>query len=245
MTDTRIQADAEGAILFDAEVAPQVGHAWFDPGTWEREGRLRGRGGGRGAACFVDTPAGACVLRHYHRGGMIAPLLGDRYLWRGRDQTRSFAEFRLLQTLHGRGLPVPVAVAARYRRRGVHYTADLLTRAVEDARTLAECLRDGTLDAALAHRLGALVARFHAEGVWHADLNAHNVLLADGSLYLIDFDRGELRTPAPRWQHENLARLRRSLLKLGAEQRAGDFERRLWQPLMQGYEASRLPGGGA
>jgi 3-deoxy-D-manno-octulosonic acid kinase len=237
MIDARIHADSVGAIVFDAAAVPGIDHTWFDPQHWQQAGRLRGHGGGRGAVCYLDTPAGACVLRHYHRGGMVAGLLGDRYLWTGRDANRGFAEFRLLATLADRGLPVAEPLAARYRRRGVYYRADLLTRRIDGAATLAECLRDGRIGMDLARETGALVARFHREGVWHADLNAHNVLVGSEGLYLIDFDRGELRAPGQGWQQSNLLRLRRSLLKLGAAGN-GDavFERTLWAPLMQGYE---------
>ncbi|KGI77589.1 3-deoxy-D-manno-octulosonic acid kinase [Oleiagrimonas soli] len=236
MTDARIHSDAVGTIVFDADLAPQVGHPWFDPDAWQRASRLRARGGGRASACFIDTPIGPCVLRHFHRGGMVASLLGDRYLWNGRERTRSFAEFRLLARMHALGLPVPEPVAARYRRYGMYYTADLLTRQIEGADTLATCLAEGRLDAALAERTGRLIARFHRHGVWHADLNAHNVLATPEALYLIDFDRGDMRRPAVGWQHANLQRLRRSLIKLGAARDGEEaFERDVWNPLMHGY----------
>ena len=92
------------------------------------------------------------------------------------------------------------------------------------------------LDNALATEVGALVARFHRAGVWHADLNAHNVLVTSGALYLIDFDRGRLRKPAPRWCRANLRRLRRSLLKLGAGTDPAAFEQNVWGPLVARYE---------
>lgn len=236
MTDTRTQSDSVGTIVFDADLVPQVDHDWFDPATWQAGGRLRARGGGRGAACFIDTPAGDCVLRHFHRGGMVARILGDRYLWRGPERTRSLAEFRLLQRLHAAGLPVPRAVAARHMRHGLFYTADILTRTIEHAITLDACLQQGRLDDRLARRTGALVARFHRHGVWHADLNATNVLVTPENLYLIDFDRGRMRTSHTAWQQANLRRLRRSLIKLGAASDGEQaFENQLWKPLMQGY----------
>src|SRR6185312_24099 len=61
-----------------------------------------------------------------------------------------------------------------------------------------------------------VVGRFHRAGIWHADLNAHNVLVSPAGLHLIDFDRGRQRAPAAGWRLANLRRLRRSLLKLGA-----------------------------
>ncbi len=235
--DPRTFAAGAGAIVFDAGLPEQPVHDWFDPAWWQQRGLLESRGGGRGGAVFVRTPVGACVLRHYHRGGLIAPILGDRYVWNGRMRTRSFVEFRLLAELYRRGLPVPAPVAGRYLRRGPYYTADLITRRIEHARTLADIIREGTLDAALAGRVGALVARFHAAGVDHADLNAHNILVARDGLWLVDFDRCEIRVAGSSWKIANLARLKRSLLKLRACD--GDkiaLDREVWAPLMREYE---------
>jgi 3-deoxy-D-manno-octulosonic acid kinase len=237
MMQERTHKDATGAILFDAAVSTQVDHDWFAPVYWRERDALRTQSGGRGGVSIIVTAAGECVLRHYHRGGLIAALMGDRYLWTGADRSRGFAEFRLLAAIARLGLPGPSVVAARYVRRGLFYSADLITRFIENAPTLAECLTQGRLDGELAEEVGALVARFHRAGIWHADLNAHNVLVTTGQLYLIDFDRGQLRPPAQAWRLANLQRLRRSLLKLGAAARGeADFEQTVWQPLLYRYE---------
>jgi 3-deoxy-D-manno-octulosonic acid kinase len=236
MMQEQLREEAGGAVLFDASLAPAAGAEWFDTAYWRARGALEAQGGGRGGVAVIDTPAGACVLRHYHRGGLVAKFNRDRYLWTGADNTRSFAEFRLLAHIASLGLPAPQPVAAGYRRRGLSYTADLITRRIDDARTLAQCLADGRLDADLARETGALVARFHRAGIRHADLNAHNVLVTAGALYLIDFDRGTLRQPAEAWRLANLARLRRSLVKLGAAERIPDFQAAIWGPLVYGYE---------
>jgi 3-deoxy-D-manno-octulosonic acid kinase len=233
----RIREDSAGAILFDAAVSPQVDASWFVPEAWRERGALRQQAGGRGGVAIIDTPAGECVLRHYRRGGLVAAWMGDRYLWSGADRTRSFSEFRLLGVIASLGLPGPQAVACRYQRSGLFYTADLITRRIAQSRTLAECLAAGLLDSEMAERVGDLVARFHRAGIWHADLNAHNVLVTTDELYLIDFDRGCQRQPAEAWQQANLQRLRRSLVKLGAaaQDQAG-FEEHLWKPLVYRYE---------
>lgn len=237
MMQERSYKDATGAILFDAAVSPQVGHDWFAPDYWRERDALRMQAGGRGGVAIIATPAGECVLRHYRRGGLVAALMGDRYVWTGADRSRPFAEFRLLAEIARLGLPAPAVVAARYSRHGLFYTADLITRRIADARTLAECLAQGQLDGELAEEVGALVARFHRAGIWHADLNAHNVLVTADELYLIDFDRGQLRGPRATWQQANLQRLRRSLIKLGAAAE-GDatFEKSVWQPLLYRYQ---------
>lgn len=233
----QLRQDAEGAILFDPTVSPQVDASWFDPGYWRDRGALRAQAGGRGGVAVIDTPVGACVLRHYRRGGMVARLMGDRYLWTGADKTRSFAEFRLLQALARWELPAPQVVAAHYRRAGLYYRADLIMRRISNTHTLAECIAASRFDAEIAQEVGALVARFHRKGVWHADLNAHNILVADAALYLVDFDRGEIRSPGDAWRMANLQRLRRSLFKVGAaEEGEAAFDPKIWTPLMYGYE---------
>ena len=236
MNEATLKTTNAGAILCDVSIAAQVEDDWFDPTHWP-SGAVAG---GRGAAWQVQTPAGAAVLRHYRRGGAVARLLGDRYFWNGAEHSRPFVEFRLLRHLQDLQLPAPRPLAARYRRSGLFYRADLLTRLIPEAQTLAELVRGRRLDPALMRRVGAAVAAFHANRVWHADLNAHNVLEAVGVVHLIDFDRGELRASREDWPQQNLERLRRSLLKVGA---AGEgqacFDSTLWQPLQDAYTAAR------
>ncbi|HEY7873104.1 MAG TPA: 3-deoxy-D-manno-octulosonic acid kinase [Rudaea sp.] len=239
MNQAQVQATPDGAIVFDADAVAQAAFDpdWFDPEYWRARAAARATPGGRGGAAFVDAPFGSCVLRHYRRGGMVARILGDRYWWTQAERTRSFAEFRLLAALRDQDLPVPQPIAARYRRSGAQYRADILTRRIENSVTLAELLVQNRLDAVVAARVGVEIARFQARGAYHADLNAHNILLTDTMVWLIDFDRGDLRTPARAWQQMNLARLRRSLLKIGAARNGeAEFERGLWQPLLAAWQ---------
>ena len=228
MTRAQRQDTAHGAILFDASLAAQAQDGWFDPAWWHAHGATSAATGGRGSAWLVEAPFGPCVLRHYRRGGLAARLLGDRYLWTGEARTRAFAEFRLLQALAARGLPVPAPVAARYVRHGLAYRADLLMQRIPQSETLAQWIAQDRVDEATLARVGATVAAFHAAGAYHADLNAHNVMFGDDRVYLIDFDRSELRAPSRGWQAANLARLKRSLVKLemrGVETLWGALER--------------------
>jgi 3-deoxy-D-manno-octulosonic acid kinase len=237
--DARIVASGDSAMVFDAALPEAPTRDWFDPAWWADRATPGAGKGGRGGVAFLDTPVGPCVLRHYRRGGLAAPLMGDRYMWNGRVRSRGFAEFALLAELRRRGLPVPAPVTARYVRHGLYYTADLITGTIENAHTLTEIITEGHFDAMLARGVGALVARFHAAGVDHADLNAHNILLADGKLWLIDFDRGEIRGTGTAWKLANLARLKRSLLKVGAcDHDEAKLDREIWLPLMRGYESN-------
>ncbi len=202
-----------GAILFDRERLRQAEAQWMDPSYWGERARPVDSGG-RGGAWFIDAPFGPSLLRMYRRGGLAAKVSTDRYLWRGANRTRSFAEFRLTRALHAKGLPVPRPYVASYLHEGLTYHAAILMERLPDVRSLADRLQVAGGDAPL-EEAGRLVARFHRAGLDHADLNAHNILFdAKGRGWLIDFDRGVLRIPATRWREANLARLKRSLLKL-------------------------------
>ncbi|MCK9540063.1 3-deoxy-D-manno-octulosonic acid kinase [Dokdonella sp.] len=238
MIEPQVQSTGDGALVFDRALGLVPDVAWFDPAHWQAHGQAARASGGRGGVVFVTTAAGPCALRHYCRGGLVARLSRDRYAWFGAARTRSFREFHLLAELANAGLPVPAPVAARYVRQGLRYTADLLTRRIEAAQTLAALLGADRADRSSAERIGGMLARFHAAGVWHADLNAHNILVdAAGKAWLLDFDRGRRRRPSLAWQQANLARLRRSLDKLGARRMAG-FDARFWHPLLAAYHAA-------
>jgi 3-deoxy-D-manno-octulosonic acid kinase len=228
-----------GAILYERS---RIGHPAaddFDAAELARSGRLERRGRGRGSVWFVRARDGAArwVLRHYHRGGLVARVSSDRYFWRGEEATRPFRELRLLAELERLELPAARPVAARYQRGALTYRADLVTLAIDDAQPLAALLAsEPPLRTWL--RVGATIRRFHDAGVYHADLNAHNVLIqAADQVWLLDFDRGQLRAPGT-WCAANLARLQRSLRKL-ADGGAGRFPPDSWAALMEGYETPR------
>ncbi|MEO5560870.1 MAG: 3-deoxy-D-manno-octulosonic acid kinase [Dokdonella sp.] len=240
MIEAQVQSTANGAIVFDRALGVVPDAAWFEREHWAALGQMDAQSGGRGGVAFVETPVGTCALRHYHRGGLVAHVSSDRYLWTGVARTRAYREFHLLVRLANAGLPVSAPIAARYVRDGLCYRADLLTRRIAPARTLADRLASNALNPALAQGIGRTIARFHTANIWHADLNAHNILVDDGiaegdrSVWLIDFDRGRVRTPKLAWQQANLKRLRRSLDKLGAR-RVVDFDGQFWHPLLAAY----------
>ncbi|HEY0633890.1 MAG TPA: lipopolysaccharide kinase InaA family protein, partial [Gammaproteobacteria bacterium] len=65
------------------------------------------------------------------RGGLIAKLVADRYLWSGIEATRAWREWRLLAELCSEGFPVPQPIAARVIREGLFYRADIVTRRLD------------------------------------------------------------------------------------------------------------------
>jgi 3-deoxy-D-manno-octulosonic acid kinase len=226
---------AGGAMLYDAACLDHPDCAIFEPAHWHEQGALQAATGGRGTIAFVTNARGErWVLRHYRRGGAIARLVQDTYLWMGADATRSFREWRLLRQLRTWGLPVPRPVAARYVRGLLGYRADLVTAELPTRLTLAQALVAGPLELARWNAIGQCIGTLHARGVQHADLNAHNLLLGDaGEVYVLDFDRGRIRGRGP-WEQQVLARLQRSLVKITAGLPPDRYGTAQWHELLRG-----------
>ncbi len=225
-------------MLYDASRAGNADDCWFDQLWWARRGEVRASSEGRGAALFIEADGRALVLRHYRRGGWMAHLTRDRYRWQGEALTRSYVEWHLLYVMRRAGLPVPVPIAASYRRVNRYaYSADLLTEQIPAAPSLAARLQAAPLALSSWIAIGRCVRRFHVDGICHADLNAHNVLLSDSEeAWLVDFDRGELRHPGF-WCDSNLVRLRRSIEKITDALPPGRFSDADWASLLDGYFA--------
>lgn len=196
--------------------------------------------GGRGATLYLDCAGQPCVLRHYYRGGLIGRLLSDQFFWLGESMTRCFREWLLLEQLFNMGLPVPRPVAARYQYSGFIYRADLITARLPGVESLAARLAHGGVSAEVWARVGECIAHFHGAGVWHADLNAHNIQIDTADrVFLLDFDRGRIRPVARDWQQSNLTRLHRSLTKISARSAgAVQFSAQEWRWLVDAYDAA-------
>lgn len=188
---------------------------------------------GRGPVPVVPAPEGHWVVRHYWRGGAMAPLLGDRYLNVG--EPRPVSEARWAYEAERRAVPTPAVVAGAIYRAGPFYRADIVTEYVPRSRDLAAVLFDDgpepdagpdepawselRADALAAAR--ELVILAAEAGLFHPDLNAMNILLsrAPGTVdpWMVDLDRCRLDVAGPDLvESAMLGRLERSLRKLEA-----------------------------
>lgn len=245
MADIATTRAGRDIIWHDAGLLPRMEPDLFDPDWLDRTGRLTGTSTGRNTAWFLHHQGRDMVLRHYWRGGMVGRVIKDRYWREPVENTRAMREFTLLAWMQDQGLPVPRPVAARMRPGLFFYRADLLMERIPDSRPLADVLAQGALPVADWMRIGAVIARLHASGVDHTDLNCRNILLdAQGQIWLIDFDKC-MRRPQGPWAQANLDRLERSLLKEKTKVPDLHWTDPDFGALLEGYRATAgLVGGG-
>jgi 3-deoxy-D-manno-octulosonic acid kinase len=201
-----------GAMLYDSRMGDLASPKALLPVTYGDRAQPVAAGG-RQAAWFVDGDGWRGVLRGYRRGGLVARISQDAYLWQGEARTRSFREYRLLAFMREQGLRVPAPLAAAYWRQGLTYRASIVVERIPDVRPLAHVLDEPVWEAT-----AAAIVDMHRLGVWHADLNAFNILIdAYGQAWIIDFDRGTADGVSAAERSGNMFRLRRSLKKVAGE----------------------------
>jgi 3-deoxy-D-manno-octulosonic acid kinase len=222
-------------ILYDDARDEQIYPEWFSADYWRDHSALLNINTGRGHAWFIRDDDREYVLRHYCRGGLLAKINHDYYLWSGLSRTRAWREWDLLARMTELGLPVPQPFAAQVVRTGFVYRADLITCRIPQVQPLSECLQEAALNPETWQTIGRTLRRFHEHAVYHADLNAHNILIDNSSqVYVIDFDKGCI-APGNRWKESNLQRLKRSLQKLDAQYVQFYYRESDWQTLIAAY----------
>ncbi len=193
---------------------------------------------GRGGVHVFNYNDQALVLRHYYRGGAMANISADKYLWTGLEQTRAISELQMLADMQMMGLPVPMPVAAHIHRAGATYTADIVTKYIPNTQTLSSLLCKQKLSNKTWSKLGQVIRRMHKKKCNHADLNAHNILLDNElNIFLIDFDKSEFKASSGKWEMKNIERLKRSLEKLANADKNFNYTTEDFVLFRRGYAA--------
>jgi len=237
---------AQGHMALCQDTPTDIAPAWCAGDFWRAKNAVVGSSKGRYTTWFVAFEHSHWVLRHYWRGGLMEKFSKDAYVYTGLENTRAIGELRLLNILYHEDFAVPKPIAANIVRDGLFYRADIIIERVEGAEDLVAKLSKGLMNTEQWQALGATIAQFHLRGVYHADLNAKNILFQPAQtapitperFYLIDFDRGELKTPSPQWQQSNLDRLLRSFNKEQGKLPSLAFTADNWSSLMMGYQAA-------
>lgn len=219
-----------------AEFADDFEFSWFDRIAWEAQGARRHTSTGRAPVLIHEGSERSWVLRHYSRGGLVARFIEDHYVWRGLEATRAWRELDVLAQMHEWQLPAPQPVAALVTRSGLAYTADIITVYIPDTQALSALLRGDPVPESLWERIGRMLGAFHARGIDHPDITAHNILVdSQQQTFLVDFDNAVIRSPG-NWRMRGFARFQRSLRKVAMETGSA-FSEQAWQAVEAGYRS--------
>jgi len=145
---------------------------------------------GRGEAYAVTLGGLGAVVRHARRGGLLGPLLGDRYL----GAPRFHRELAWSRRLADAGIPTPAFLAGVWRRSGAVHRADVATARIAGSDLATVVFGDdpptGDARTGILRAVGRLVRRLHAAGFVHPDLQLRNVLVtgAPPEVWLLDVD---------------------------------------------------------
>jgi 3-deoxy-D-manno-octulosonic acid kinase len=176
--------------------------------------------GNRQSAYRLNLDGLELFARRSRRGGMIASILSDVYAG---VTPRPLTELALTIEAMRRGIPVAEPMGAMVEWIApVLYRGFFLTRAVPGM-TLWEFLKTDDDPTVRSHVLGqarTAIDTMHEKGLFHADLNLHNLLVAQVresfSVIIIDLDKSRLfdAPVSSAMRRANAARLTRSARKL-------------------------------
>jgi len=229
-------ASSKGTCPFNVQL--------FDAHYLQQQQLITGTAQGRGTTYFFkpsqESTDNGLVLRHYLRGGLIANISNDHYLWTGLKHTRAYRELQILIELYQKGLAVAKPFAARVVRRGFLYSADIITYVIPDTITLVQQLSTASLDAKHWRTIGESIAAMHQHRVYHDDLNANNILINNQQqCFVIDFDKALIKHSTNlNWRDNNLQRLLRSLKKEQQRQQLFYFHDTDWEYFIEGYRTA-------
>lgn len=177
---------------------------------------LEGKGGeswlrgGRGALMRFTYPQGKGLVRPYRRGGLIGKFIKSGYVLSNRPRR----ELEIYTYLYESGFSIPEPLGAMWERRGLVYRGALATHEVAASNLLLYLEGHPEHGRAVLGAAGKLIRQMHDLGVYHADLQARNILVGDKRIYIIDFDKARRFSELSQLRRaRNLLRLRRSMTK--------------------------------
>lgn len=211
----------------------------FNPAFLAQEELITNTANGRGLVYFFKVADENVVLRHYKRGGLIAKISSDKFIFRDIAHSRCFEELTVLQHLRKANVNVPVPIGGRVTRQGVFYTADIITGLINDAVELHEILQLKRLSTKAWEAVGVQIRKMHNAQVFHGDINVKNVLLSQSMdtpiAHLLDFDKCNIKQ-GNAWKEANLLRFKRSLLKQLNKLETYNYSAENWDELLSAYK---------
>ncbi len=151
--------------------------------------------GGRGGTRRVKLGGRILYLRKCLRGGLMRYLTRDLYLLR---PARPLVELMVTEKARAAGCRVPVVAGVCVEEAGVFYRGWVVTEEIPGVVPWFRCYQeaDNPERGRLLAAAGRAMRGLNAAGVYHADLNVHNLLVcADGEVAIVDFDKALAAAP--------------------------------------------------
>jgi hypothetical protein len=206
-------------LVIRRDIAPQAARIMHKLGELASTSEA-GAGNRQSAFRLMLDDGVELFARRGRRGGVIASLLSDVYLGMS---PRPLTELNVTIEARRRGIPVAEPMGAMVEWIGpALYRGFFLTRAVRGM-TLWEFVKtddDPTVREHVLEQARAAIDTMHDKGLFHADLNLHNLLVTQVrerfTVVILDLDKARL-VDAPlsaAMRRANAARLLRSARKL-------------------------------
>lgn len=215
-----------------------ISHQHFEAHSLQQQKLITGTAEGRGTVYFFKLNGTDLVLRHYKRGGLVAKLNDDSFLYTGIEKSRCHKELSVLEVLRKASINVPEPIAGRIVKKGLIYTADIITKLIPKATELHEILQEKSVHAKTWRDIGREIRKIHEAQICHHDINVKNILLMNSNasykVHLLDFDKCEVRK-GNHWKAGNIERLKRSLNKQVGRCANYYYQASDWEALTEGY----------
>lgn len=235
--DTQI----DNRIILHTNLGEKLGidNLHFDADYLQQQTLVTQTAEGRGTVYFFKLNSAHMVLRHYNRGGMLAKLNNDSFVYTGVESSRCYKELVILQLLRKANINVPEPIAGRIVKSGLLYTADIITKVIDNAVELHELLQKESVAEHIWQNIGIEIRKMHDIQVCHYDINVKNILVTErdgeNNVHLLDFDKCDLRK-GNEWKTANIKRLQRSLLKQTKRHEKYCYHQNNWEALITGYQ---------
>lgn len=218
---------------------------WFSPEALRAQEKISKVQHGRGAVYFFEQNNQSMVLRHYRRGGLVAKVNDDKFIWHSIASSRVYRELSLLDYLQQHDFPAPKPIAGMVKKNLFSYQADILTEVIPNTKELHEILQSRELDKLVWINIGKQLKALHNLNVRHDDINVKNILLNDDDeVFVIDFDKCAIDEVASeenkkKWKADNIARFKRSLekqlTKFSQNGQGYHYNDSDWKAIIEGY----------
>lgn len=180
---------------------------------------------GRTTLLRCEIPFGSALIRPYRRGGAMAKLLGDRFVFSNRPRW----EFMLHSHLWKASVPTVMPLGVMWERSGVFTRGAYATLELQTPNLLDYLRTHPEPDLAYLAECGRTIHAMHRAGVLHGDLQVKNILVTPHTGLVLDFANA---SPYGRlFPRRDLKRLKRSFIKQGLPLAA-------FAQIQQAYDAS-------